>query len=196
MTNHPRWKTADEIPGSISVPFGIKTSHTWYEVGQILRIINDLDIESFVEIGTHVGGLGSIVSCLSKYKTFTYIGVEKVSEFVDKDILDKILIADAMTEETAKILKDLTIGRTLWYCDGGNKVEEMKFYQDFMSKNDVIACHDYFGGQEVYGLHGFGKWEECPCKPEVLAADLEGFKDWKKLDEYFLIGTRIMGFVK
>lgn len=193
---HPRWKTQDEFPGSISIPFGIKTSHTWHEVGQILRIINDLDVETFVEIGAHVGGLGSIVSCVEKYKPFKYIGIEINREVIDERMVRYINQTDAMKHETAEWLSKKMSGKTMFYCDGGNKIAEMFLYRKCLKSGDIIACHDYFDGQEVFGLHGFGRDKgECGCVPEVFAADLKLLNEtMKSLPKYLLMGTRIMGY--
>lgn len=194
-----KWKTSDEFPGSISLPFGIKTSHTWHEIGQILRIINDEDIVQFVEVGTHVGGLASIVSCVNKYRPFIYRGIEINESLVDDRVKDWILIGDALDVQFAGQSIKKSVGRTMVYCDGGNKIEEMRLYAQLIERGDIIACHDYYDGQDVVGLGGFGKDEgACGCKPEVWRESLSTFWDgaWTPLSGYLLEGTRIMGFVK
>lgn len=196
---HPRWKTSDEFPGSISLPFGIKTSHTWHEIGQLLRIINDLEIQTFIEIGSHVGGLGSIVSCIERYRPFKYIGVEINYDIVDESMKTHIYNMDALSHENAYALRKRTEGRTMFYCDGGNKVDEMQLYKNHLNTGDVIACHDYFDSQLVVGLDGFGLDNgACGCKPEVWRSQLLFFEDseYMLLPEYLRSGTRIMGFIK
>lgn len=195
---HPRWKTRDEFPGSISLPFGIKTSHTWHEIGQLLRIINDLEIQTFIEIGSHVGGLGSIVSCIERYRPFKYIGVEINYDIVDESMKTHIYNMDALSHENAYALRKRTEGRTMFYCDGGNKVDEMQLYKNHLNTGDVIACHDYFGGQNVFGLGGFGLDDgACGCKPEVFPTDIEPLfpSAYKFLPLYLREGTRIAGFI-
>lgn len=196
---HPRWTSKDEFPGSISLPFGIKTSHTWHEVGQILRIINDLDVQTFVEIGAHVGGLGSIVSCVQKYRPFKYVGIEINGEIIDDLMRGKIFINDALQLSTARYIREQAYEKTFFYCDGGNKIYEMNLYGNYLRDGDIIACHDWFNGQEVYGLNGFGVDNgECGCRPEVSYSDLlDFFQDprYKVLDDYLLRGTRIMGLI-
>lgn len=198
---HPRWKTKDEFPGSISIPFGIKTSHTWHEIGQILRIINDLDVQTFIEIGAHVGGLGSIISCVTYFRDYPFIyrGVENNIGIVDGYMKDFVSEMDAHSVETAQFLRILAQGKTMWYCDGGDKVVEMMTYGVCCRAGDILSCHDFYDGQEVVGLEGFGRDEgKCGCVPEVFYNDLK-FLDrsqWRPLDSYLLEGTRIAGFVK
>jgi hypothetical protein len=191
---HPRWKTQDEFPGSISIPFGIKTSHTWHEIGQILRIINDLDIETFIEIGAHVGGLGSIVSCVERYRPLHFVGVDINLGVVDEKMSGFIVDGDALSPAIVIFLQREAKGRTMYYCDGGNKIAEILLYSRVLAPGDVIACHDYFDGQEVFGLHGFGMdGGKCGCVPEVFADDLASL-NLKPLPKYLLTGTRIMGY--
>jgi hypothetical protein len=193
------WKTQDEFPGSISLPYGIKTSHTWHEIGQILRTINDFDIQMFVEVGAHVGGLASIIAPLIEYKDFIYVGLEIDESIVHPEVRSYIQIADVMDIQTIQNIKDATTKRkTFIYCDNGNKVNEMALYASILKRGDVIACHDYFDGQTVQSLGGFGVDDSCGCKPEVWKRDLQLFhtSGYEQLPEYLLAGTRIMGFIK
>ena len=194
-----RWRTEDEFPGSISLPYGVKTSHTWHEIGQILRIINDLDIETFVELGAHVGGLASILLPVNQYRDFVYFGIEYKPEIIHPNIYERIYIADILNPETTETVKRVKMNRKAFiYCDNGDKVTEMNLYKSILKQGDVIACHDYFNGQEVHGLMRFGFDDSCGCKPEVWDKDLSDFysSDFVPLDYYLLEGTRIMGFIK
>lgn|SRR5574341_152481 len=193
------WKSKDEFLGSISLPYGVKTSHTWHEVGQLLRIINDLDIETFVELGTHVGGLASILLPINKYRSFVYFGIEHQAEIIHSVIREFIYIADVFNPETVETVRRVKLNRkTFIYCDNGDKVREMNLYKSILKRGDVIACHDYFNGQEVYGLKNFGFDDSCGCKPEVWDKDLSEFytSEFVRLDNHFLDNTRIIGFIK
>jgi len=193
------WKSKDEFPGSISLPYGIKTSHTWHEIGQILRVINDLDIQTFVELGAHVGGLASILLPVNRYRDFVYFGVEHKEEIIHPTIRDRIYIADIFNIETVETIKRVKMNRkTFIYCDNGDKVKEMWYYLSTLNSGDVIACHDYYDGQDVYGLKNFGLDDSCGCKPEVWKDDLLPFSgvEFEPLPAYLLEGTRIMGFTK
>ncbi|MHA2246898.1 MAG: hypothetical protein ACXADY_18280 [Candidatus Hodarchaeales archaeon] len=197
---HPKWKTSDEFPGSISLPFGIKTSHTWHEIGQLLRIINDLDIYSFAELGCHVGGLASILNVRSRYHPFRYVGFDDKGEHIDDTVREHVLIhiGDIFENvpETWRLAKS---GKTFLYCDNGDKIREMREFAPLLYPGDVIACHDYFDAQKVYGLEGFGFFDTCGCVPEVWYDSIRFMFDdehFEQLPDYLLEGTRIMGFMK
>lgn len=192
------WKTSDEFPGSISLPYGVKTSHTWHEVGQILRIINDYNIETFVELGTHVGGLASILLPISQYRSFVYFGIERDASIVYPAIKDRVFIADILG--AVDTVRNVKLNRkTFIYCDGGDKIREMWTYHPILNRGDILACHDYFDYQSVVGLTNFGADDSCGCKPEVWHKDLDFLFDsseFEILPDYLLDGTRIMGFIK
>lgn len=197
---HRKWKTVDEFPGSISLPYGVKTSHTWHEVGQILRIINDLDVYSFIELGCHVGGLASILMGRSKFHPFRYIGYDKDMSIVDNEVMDNCLIFEKdIFENPEKLVQHVPKGRTFIYCDNGDKVKEMQVFSKLLRPGDIIACHDYFDNQEVVGLENFGFSDECGCRPEVWLKDIQFLYNdptFEVLSDRYLHGTRIIGFVK
>ena len=197
---HPKWQTKDEFPGSISLPYGVKTSHTWHEIGAILRIINDYEVNTFIELGCHVGGLGTIVAGRSHWhRNFRYIGVDKDLSVVDSDVLRKLSIWKMDIFDRVEEIYLNGTGRILIYCDNGDKIREMEEFSEFLKSGDIIMCHDYYGGQKVEGLKGFGKNLKCGCKPEVLKREIQFLFDdptFEEISPYLLDGTRIMGFVK
>lgn len=197
---HPKWKTKDEFPGSISLPYGVKTSHTWHEIGQILRIINDLDVYTFVELGAHVGGLASILVWRSRFAPFRYIGYEWIDHIIDDDVRNNAPIhSKDIFKNPREIIPTDNQGKIFIYCDNGAKVKEMHIFHKFLRSGDIIACHDYYDGQWVDGLKDFGESNECGCVPEVWKENLQFLFDnpnYEPLPPYLLHGTRIMGFVK
>ena len=197
---HKKWKTTDEFPGSISLPFGVKTSHTWHEIGQILRIINDLDVYTFIELGCHVGGLASALMGRSRFHPFRYIGYEIQSQIIDDVVKESCTIFSKDIFENPKSVVDhADAGRTFIYCDNGDKVQEMEVFSKHLRPGDVIACHDYFDNQVVVGLDNFGFSDECGCKPEVWRENVQYLYDdptFEVLSDVYLQGTRIIGFVK
>lgn len=196
---HPKWKTNNEFPGSISLPFGVKTSHTWHEIGQILRIINDLDIYTFIELGAHVGGLASALIGRSRFHPFRYIGYELNAPVIDDAVKENCAIYSKDIFANPEEIVNHAQGKTFIYCDNGDKVKEMHTFHKFLRPQDVIACHDYYDGREVYGLLNFGEDNSCGCVPEVWRKDVEFLytrEDFTPLPDYLLKGTRIVGFVK
>ena len=197
---HPKWKTNDEFPGSISLPYGIKTSHTWHELGQILRIINDYSVYSFAELGCHVGGMASLLLPRSKYHSFRYIGFELEDTHIDDVVREQCVIHIGDIFKNIKEAWSLAkSGKTFLYCDNGNKSREMYEFAQYLEMGDIIACHDYYDGQDVVGLENFGRTDECGCVPEVSKSDVLFLFDspnFQKLPQYLLDGTRIIGFLR
>jgi len=197
---HPKWKTKDEFPGSISLPYGIKTSHTWHEIGQILRIINDLDVYTFIELGAHVGGLASILHWRSRFAPFRYIGYELLDNIIDDDVrINCAVYSKDIFKHKQEIVPRDNDGRIFIYCDNGDKIREMRVFSQYLRSGDLIACHDYYDGQWVDGLEDFGVDNSCGCVPEVWKESLPFLFDdetFVELPAYLLYGTRIMGFMK
>ena len=196
--SHPNWKTSDEFPGSISLPYGIKTSHTWHEIGKILRIVNDLSIETFIELGCHVGGLASMLLPISQMRSFSYWGIERDNSIIHDHVLAsrRIITGDILSDQTKEIVVSKMTGKTLIYCDGGCKIAELRFYCDSLRSGDIIMSHDFFHGWEVAELPRFEK-NESNCKPEVWVESIQFLisnPKFQQLDNYLLEGTRIIGF--
>lgn len=194
------WTSQDEFPGSISLPYGIKTSHTWHEIGKILRITNDYQIGAFVELGSHVGGLASTLLPIGLYRSFQYMGVEHDPSIVHPTVYNKIYFGDILDPVTIASINNFRRGlKTFIYCDGGNKIKEMFTYYHQLQAGDIIACHDYFDYQTVVDLKNFGVDDTCGCVPEVKHKDLDFLFDdatFEILPDHLLEGTRIMGFIK
>ncbi|KKN02883.1 hypothetical protein LCGC14_1113240 [marine sediment metagenome] len=140
-------------------PFGILVGHTWAEVGLILDTINKYEVQRFVEIGIHMGGLAAMMVAHSQYNPdFHYLGVEingmlissKVKEMVDKTARCDYLISDALGERAIVRVHQFINrgpGPALIYCDGGDKAREFEQYVRHLREGDLIAAHDFdFGG--------------------------------------------------
>lgn len=186
----------------VYIPFGIKIAHTWHEIGAIFQIIEDYGIEFVVELGTFQGGLTLLLEAKRRFnKKFDYISVE-----VDRNLIHpltqkfcpSIYLGDCFHEGVVDHIKEQFEGkRTLIYCDNGNKVKEMKLYSQVLNFGDIIMCHDYYDGQRVYEISGYGEDLEFPV-PEVSYEDLDFLdrSEFRLLPLEYLEGTRIVGFIK
>lgn len=151
-------KTQDEWNGITSLPYGIIMGHTWHEAGQILRVLNDFDVDSFIEIGTNVGGLTSLMfGRAAVCHLFKYLGLELDFSIVNQHVLAlrsfsprfRILNLDCFSQEAFdEVGKHLrNSGRCLLYCDGGNKVKELYHFAPLLRTKDILMCHDYWDGK-------------------------------------------------
>lgn len=186
---------------SVTIPAGIKTSHTWHEIGAIFRIIEKYNIDLFVELGTYQGGLTSLLDFRSEYvKDFNYISIEIDSGMVDLRVLMNldIFIMDCFSPDTIQMIKNMIdeSERALVYCDNENKIEEARVYSPLLRSGDLLLIHDYYNGREVIGIPDYGKID-FP-KPEVSLHDVHSFlwRDFyyiEDLEDELLDGTRILG---
>jgi len=189
---------------SVTIPFGIKTSHTWHEVGAIFRVINNYKIEFFVELGTYQGGLLSLLNARSRYDNkFKCISFENNVGMIHpksySELANIIIIGDCQSAEHVQMVRDKISShhKSIIYCDNGNKVKEAGLYAPVLKSGDILLIHDYLHDWAVRDIPNYGEID-FPT-PEVFAKDLDFLFDdlsFEILPEEYLRGTRIMGFEK
>lgn len=126
------------------------------EVAIILRTLEFLKLDAFVEIGVHVGGLADIIlQWAEDHQPFVYLGIENNPSVISREIDGRmeavgqaaILIRNAWDEktvtETMTMLSNPMRLSSFIYCDGGNKPRELKLWAPYAVKGDVVGVHDY-----------------------------------------------------
>ena len=106
------------------------------------HILTSSKLTRLVELGTFKGGLAYFFSlhCQAnniQFTTFDILSNEcpPVQEyFIQHDILNN---PNKVRELIARP------GRTLLYCDNGNKPKEVELYHRFLKVNDILAVHDW-----------------------------------------------------
>ena len=190
---------------SVTIPSGIKTSHTWHEIGIIFRIIEDYGIECFVELGTYQGGLLTLLNFRAEYiDNFRCVSVEKDKGMIHPKVLSRlsnmIILKDCLSLTTVCPLEQDYIRRykSIVYCDNGNKIKEAKLYATSLQSGDILLIHDYWNGGAVRDIPNYGTTLAFP-EPEVYYSDIEFLdqdKTFEMLPVKLFIGTRIIGFQK
>ena len=139
---------------SVILPFGVPITHSWLEIGVIIKTIEVHNIKRFVELGVHRGGLASCFITRSMLdESFWYLGTE-----IDPAIINPMMIALARRAErsTIKVADNFNpnviamiktwleqgLGKRFIYCDGGNKPAEFDLWMPFLRPGDVIGVHD------------------------------------------------------
>ena len=163
------------IKGAYQRLFGISVSKTWAEIFQVEAILGEVAFDRIVEFGTGSGAMTiflGICATMQGKPVFTY-DTKEVSEQV-QHIFSRLNV----TSVTENIFEDEKIigyiiggeGRTLLYCDNGNKNMEIETFAKYLKPGDVILLHDF--------------------PDEVSEADIEaakkkhGLADWQK--EWFM----------
>jgi hypothetical protein len=176
--------------------------HTWHEAGQILRLLNDFDVDAFVEIGTNVGGLSSLLyGRVAVCHAFKYLGLELDFSIVNPHVLMlrattprfQLLNMNCFSEMTRDTVTRFieNSGRCVLYCDGGNKVKELYHFAPLLRPNDIILCHDYWDGKREVRDVDAPRAEVSPEDVERLFVE----NGLRPVTNYF-DQTRIMGWFK
>lgn len=175
-------------------PHGIFVAHWWNEVGHLLRIITELDVKFFVEIGLLDGGLTAQILSTAEYTGMRYLGIDPNAEhYVDKRVWSKIeglseIHADVWVESAWDQSTISTLatqlppinGRTMIYCDGGDKAKEAHLYWPILRPGDLLGLHDYSDDPESKG-------------PEVFPKDVADLlEQGKRIGKEELAETRIL----
>ncbi len=210
MPGDPWWYgTMGILPGTETIPLGVRTGHTWHEMGTMLRLVDLYQVSTFVEIGVHEGGLASLLALRAlAHPDFHYLGVElnealivpttrrMLSLFPDANLHIGDAFSEAARGRAAGFVRRATAGRAIVYCDGGDKAEEIRFYKDVPKAGDLLMAHDFWDGvSEVRDVPGYGS--RLFPKPEVVVGDLAVLLDgYNPLPAAYLAATRIVGFIR
>ena len=149
------------------------------------KIIKDFDL--IIEIGTYKGA----------FSTWVYENKKQDCNFITYDInpdeiqipeeykkLIDIRIANCFSEEEKLKIKNLiaSSGKTLFLCDGGNKIEEFRIYSELLKKGDVIMLHDY--ADDPISFINIANKNSWPAKAESSFAEINDHVVKNKLEKF------------
>ena len=146
----------------------------------------------------HEGGLSYLL--LQEFLNVDYMGIEldcmlirpEVAMEYDKQGRADLHCLDCFHPTILEALKTLLI--KIIYCDGGNKVAELKHFKNACLSGDIIMAHDFH--DEIR------KVRDVPREyftPEVRPEDvkhLDNDETFERLDEDIFKETRIIGWKK
>lgn len=175
------------------MPYFSKTGFFLYK--NLKTMQNDLTFEAFdkflqkqkfdnvVEIGTAFGGL---------YLFLCEKSVEYNYNFVSFDIVDRIQnenlkgrkILNVFSDQSVDIIKtDISSGKTLILCDGGNKIKEFNYFSELLKPGDYIMAHDYAESIEYFNENiNNVYWNWCEIKDIDISKSLEKLKKYNDVD--------------
>lgn len=201
LDHEEKMSRLEEIIGVEIIQAGndeIRLGHTFYEVDVLKSFIKKECPDWFVEIGVHEGGLSWLL--IPELPKVNYLGIELSCVYVRTQVINlyagtpnaDLLCRDVFDWDVIQRISKLA--RKIIYCDGGNKVKELKTYKNACKSGDIIMAHDFSDGiREVrdvpdYFLH-----------PEVYPADIKHLdedEDFERLPEKPFVETRIVGWRK
>lgn len=139
-------------------PFGIPIALTWTQFFGALTMVNRYPPALFIELGVYRGGLGSLLITRCKYDpNFHYLGIEidqlainkTFFQMVEEEPRAEIYIGDLYKDETEKYVDKRIMnaaGRTIIFCDGGEKLLDIVLYSELLKRTgDILFAHDYPG---------------------------------------------------
>jgi len=141
--NHPRWHKTF---------LGIRQQHCYGLYETIDRVLVDNpQICKFVEIGTGGGAL-SVVLALHAVQRDTFLITFDTQIRGDRLKADSAFAAlgvrsylyDCFDKVSVDIIDQyLEDSPCFFFCDGGNKLKELKMFAPLLSSQSIIAAHDY-----------------------------------------------------
>lgn len=122
------------------------------------KILTKYDFKRIIEFGTWKGNLSLylLLFCLSEDAEFYSFDKEKIPSYFhrDDDILKQKVEFDNhfylwdIFEHEEDILKIIQQeGRTILFCDDGNKEKELRLFSQHLKIGDIVGMHDW--GTEV-----------------------------------------------
>ena len=115
------------------------------------KLLAPLKFARFIELGTALGNTSVYfkIFCINKNaKFYTYDFAKKnktlntpIQKFID---LNKNYIIQDIFKNSESICELIRQeGRTIIFCDGGDKPYELRTFAPALKKGDIIACHDW-----------------------------------------------------
>ena len=142
-------------------PAGIPIGQSWSDLFALLYMIQNFQVELFIEIGARHGGLAAMIVNYMEYAGGAYIGIESDRELPDPRLKMRInrraghhfIVCDAFSERCEVVLREAirkadAAYPVLLYCDDGDKVREMHHFAPFLRPGDYLVAHDL--GREIF----------------------------------------------
>lgn len=133
-------------------PFGIKSDHSWAEIGALFRIIGENKVQTFIETGVGRGDLAAWMISKTYFDPgFQYLGITNDPVAVDPIIQVKmnlqafVSVGAACSDMTIKRVKALVRNSScvMVLCNGLDIEREVERYVPLLRPGDVIAAHRF-----------------------------------------------------
>lgn len=151
-------------------------SQTSKAIGLFEQVLGKVDFKQMVEIGTQSGNFSLYLYLFSLTK------IAQFQTYDVKDQIDRTFVKDLLgfrnhfqeldvfkhIEEVAELLS--RPGKTVLFCDGGDKEREFNTFVPFLKPGDIVAVHDW--GTEVHkknlNLDSVDELEPKLCEQEGM----------------------------
>lgn len=137
------------IAGIYRKSFGVVVYKSWGELFQLEGLLNEYPCSTIVELGTGYGAtaiLMGVHSHMTGAKVFTYDDKQTVTDKVQA-LYDAIGVTFEVIDIFVNVKKIAELitrpGRTLLYCDNGDKSKELEIWGAYLKPGDIALVHDY-----------------------------------------------------
>jgi cephalosporin hydroxylase len=137
------------IDGIYRQMFGVVVYKSWAEMFQLEVLLNTYSFSTIIELGTGFGATAILLGVHSHMrgaKVFSYDNKPTVTPPVQRlyDALGVTFEVMDIFENVAKIAELIRLpGRTLLYCDNGDKSKELEIWGKYLKSGDIALVHDY-----------------------------------------------------
>lgn len=142
-------------PQGSNQPFGIKNDFNWYELGAILRLVDEHQITQVIETGVGRGDLAAWMTAKVLFDpTFSYLGITNDPSLVDSRVIRRVETlsqqmfiavgapcADHMLVRVRRLVRNSTSALVL--CNGQNIEREVDRYLPLLRTGDVIVANRF-----------------------------------------------------
>ena len=137
-----------------------------------LKKTNELP-KTIIEIGMNHGGFSLILNDSKISEQADIYCFDIVDRGFDQNLKNtkiKWYINDIFKIES--FVKDLINrdGKTILFCDGGNKVKEFNTFAKYLKSGDLILTHDYYKSEEEYEKYKNTRWSWLESKESDLTS--------------------------
>jgi len=140
---------------------GIRQRHTYWLYKVIDDVLNEnRQIKGIIETGTGAGALSVFLGLECYERELKPLLTYDIKEFVKGDrefnpfkeykeprlfklLGIKFIVRDCFHEDSIREIEEYADGPIFFMCDGGNKLEEFKYFARLIKKDSIIAAHDW-----------------------------------------------------
>lgn len=146
--------------------FDVISMHSPQELYLISEICRSFCPERIIEYGTAVGGLTRLFGRWAYLSDAKVLSIEngcyahmknlpKHRELLEMLPCVELLDANEYNQATYERVQEFAAeGRTMFYCDGGNKPLELRWCAAIMKESDLLVTHDYEPKRDRWDISG------------------------------------------
>lgn len=144
----PHW------PENLETPLGIKNDFNWQELGAVIRILGQQNVQLVVETGVGRGDLAAWIMAIMTFNPdLSYVGITNDPQAVDPRVIGhasnstQAFIAvgapcgQIMLDRVRRLIRNSSAAMVI--CNGAQIDREVDVYLDLLRTGDVLVAHRF-----------------------------------------------------